>query len=236
MDWRQISVEITLLSEYKETIQDLNLKYSDSFVMYEDELTYVSEFSYGDRESLNIYLCGFREFGADVSKFKWDGSLLDSIVVKKGFFSLNSYSEIDKNLGLAWLVSRRTDRQNRKSLSRHNHSVTSFLNSLYATIPGAPGIKLSMDLKIVQDIVNPTYTEWTKALEKCLQFRSVPVSPDFAIFLNNQAGDRFLLANKFAFIGSLNHERQVIIHHKLAGQEFLDFKNRYRLDIEILHA
>ena len=223
------------MAEYKETCEDFNLRWSNTFVLFEDRVTYICGAYYPDEENketkeewfVQIEVKGKREKRSDL-----DSSMLQPLMFDSKFF--NDFSSTETNPACLHF-SRTPRRQNKRSICADNTLIITPLLPLLQKIRNRNPGHYNLNGSYVDLLLAHKYPDYQHALSLCSQHLIVAVSPSLAVALSSISPDRFLLVSPFGFIGEAT-EDTLFVRHPGARQEVLDFVNRNSLNLQVINA
>lgn len=164
------------------------------------------------------------------AEIEFDPNKVEVLHFDSHYFNLTE--ELTKelpSLGMAMLFQRQAQRQNRRGLSTATCRLGTLMYVLYNRYGKSiyPN-HLSPSFGIIECMQKPVYPTFADAFQKCKDFGSVAISPEFALFLNPYSNENYLLASKYGFIGE-GTSRDMTIYHDASYQEFSDYLWRNKL-------
>ena len=226
---------------YKDTVDDFNLKWSNSYAFQGDELVYVFGAQYDeDEESKDpkyFVSLGCPNNGKRLV-VNMDLDSLTPILIDSQFFNsvdLDSPPSIETKNVAALLFSRNPRRQNKRSVCGENTTIHSPLGKLLSSFSRKWSKDLVINFHYVQSLLATKYPSYLDALEYCKKHVGVAISPDFAVGLSPLTSDGYILMSKFGFIGTADSET-LRVKHKGSMQEVTDFVSRNRIKLRVVDA
>ena len=208
---------------YIETADDLERKYSGTYVKYKDKVVLVTEFTQLDEE-IRIY---YKDSGGKSNECVYDHSIIP-ILFDTHFFNRTIKDQIPGTLH-----NRLARKQYRRSICSDNSKLTCPILDLYK-IYGQSCYNWSStwNFSDITAMLNPTYPNYFAALEKLPELQVVSISPKFAVCLSNLSTNRYLLCSLFGFIGECD-AHTITVEHEAALQEVLDYVAYARVPVRV---
>ena len=207
---------------YNESADDLSRKYGNSYVLWNGEVQYCSEFRYNNKDVIVVIF-------SDIEEQVYDPRALSVPSVEFGFFN---YSKAPTGFPKCWSHSRRPKRQWHRGICDANTHLESPWERMLNLL-GKQNIALRVDKVVVNNMVTPVFPKIAEALEELERVKCVAISTQYAVCLHPQHATRALLTTPFSFIGEVVSPREWIVKHHVMLQEIVDFSNRNNLGIDV---
>ena len=229
------------MPEYNDTLDDFNLKWSNTFALYKNELHYVYAAEVnenpGARDDERYFVTLENAQQKRQIYYNFDLSCLTSILVDSQYFNGVDLTQpsIPKKIVACMHIARNAKRQNKRSLSSENSTI---LNPYYTIITLGQSrwpAQYKWTSEMVTRLLEQTFPAYTDALALCHQHLMVAISPNFAVALSNFSSNRYLIASQFGWIGEAT-KTALYIHHPGSRQEVCDFVHRNHLPLQVLNA
>ena len=219
---------------YDDTVADFNLKWAHSYVLVNEEPTYIQTAEHTEEDNEEAYeVSGLNRIGKfRISNFNFDS--VKPIIVDSCFFNIDG-SDPTKGESEALHIIRSGQRQNKRSLCQDSFRLVDPITHLLNNFGLRWYDKKEFDWRVVDGLLKPRYpTSLDEAMERCKTNWSVALSPNFSITLSPQKEYPFLLKSLFGFIGGIR-ENKIIVHHKASLQEVTDLvkRNNYAVTVEL---
>ena len=225
---------------YRETHQDLNKRFSDSWINFREEIIYCHGFdpksdgtivvTYTDSEGnqqgkAGVTLEDFKQIPVNFGLF----NIPPSYVASNRRYQ-SSVCKVTKNPTRHYTRGWNSRTMNIKVMGTpalDQATRSSFPNPFMVRLTGA----------IFNHIVKPVYPSYAEAWRLCEEQVSQAFCSKFFHQLHNSKNGIRLLGSEFGFIGESTPE-EVIIKHRGAGQEFMDWmsRNDMHTKIRVTHA
>jgi hypothetical protein len=179
------------------------------------------------RDDNGIYTEIYMSDGKNSRKMKFEESKLDVISPDSCFFNPYPFTSKTKLARGARMFIRFPKRQWKRSLCDE----TAILSSPLRTIYKAYGLKVPWDdfsfpWEVVKGLLEEHYPSIKEAVVLIKNAGAVAIGPLHCVTLSS-IGMNPLISSLFGFIGEIDVKKQaMLIHHKLAFQETLDFLHR----------
>ena len=224
---------------YKENAHDLNIKYANTVTNYEEHgLVLWSGF---DDTADGVLGHG------STTKGKLNNFIVDPTCIRTFEFStkfVNIPLELQRGAlqpwacSGAWLLRRLVRRSAIKGFSHNNYKLEAPITTFFRKLKNSL-IPLNFTFDIISCLFSPSYKSYATAWQEIEIFRSIALSPDFALYLNPhlQNKDALLIGSKFGFIGYA-YPNRVDIYHQGSYQETTDFfqRNRETTNLTVCHC
>lgn len=228
---------------YKDTVEDFNLKWRNSFAIVDNQVVYIQGAFYDEKtedgeEPPNFYVQIHFSDKTKIKKYDFDLESPTPILCNAQFFNCGDLDgpELIEDLQTACLYySRWPRRQNKRSICTDNSVLVSPLYPLIHQIKGRWPDHYNIGFQHVNAILTNKYPLYSQALEYCRKHGAVALSPDFAVGLSSLRGDKFLFLSQFGFVG-LADESNIYVKHKGSLQEINDFVSRNTLNVRVIDA
>ena len=223
------------LPEYEDNFDDFNLKWQNTFVYVDNEILFCNGIKSNDEG--NTYV----ELYKRETRFRYpdfDFNSITPIVFDSQFFNacnLDEKNSIKVKKVACLKLSRMPRRQNKRSLSTENTSISCFYTDLLSPFRLRWTHNYILCDDYIRAILAKSFPSYKQALHHCHNHLMVAISPEFAVALSNISQDKYLLASQFGFIGEAT-ENQLFIRHPGSWQEINDFVRRSHLDVEVINA
>ena len=222
------------MPEYKDTIDDFNLKWSHTYAFLNNEVVYIDQAVIDEKEEQYFVMISKNQKTEHMVNFDFD--LLTPISFDSQFFNACDLDVENKSKSIACLhIARSSKRQNKRSICRDNSVIVSPLRPLLKQINRRFVIDFQISEKYILQILKQSFPTYQKSLELCNNYLMVALSPDFAVALSSISKDKYLLASQFGFIGEADKEC-LYVHHQGSLQEVNDFVRRNNLNLRVVNA
>lgn len=226
---------------YKDTVGDFNLKWGASYALHEGQLVYVYGAFFdkeGEEDETKYYVQLGKENKGKDRIYGFDLESLTPILVDSQFFNavdLDGPSALKNNMMAAMLISRSPRRQNKRSISDENTTISTPMWPVVRLISNRwpNGYRISFD--VIRMLLAERFPPYYMAFDYCKTHGAVALSKDFAIGLSSISEDKYLFMSQFGFIGEADLEN-IYVKHKGSFQEVLDFVSRHRLKVRVIDA
>ena len=222
------------MPEYKDTIDDFNLKWSHSYVLIDGEPSFIQSAEYTDEEDEQGYVVYGQTRTGKFTTPQFNLECVKPIVVDTCFFNIDN-SDPNNGESEALHIIRTGIRQNKRSLCQDSFRLMDPLTGLLNILGVMWYDKKEFDWKVVDGLLKPHYPiSLEEAMGRCKTNWAVALSPNFSITLSPQKEYCFLLKSLFGFIGGIR-ENKIIVHHKASLQEVTDLvrRNNYATSVEL---
>jgi hypothetical protein len=219
---------------YKETADDLNKKFHNSYALYRGRLAYLSHFQSHPNGSI-VAMIQYDENKSEMTEIDPDSFSL--IPVPSMFVNTHDLTSND-SLIPATQVWRYPRRQWKRGINGDNTSTRCPMKALYSAIGKSFSGSIwdrSISFNLVRRIMDPQYPTLSQALGHLEKFQAVAIAPMFAVCLSNVSSDWALLTSLFGFIGEVR-DKTIIVRHRPALQEVRDYVSRTNQQITVDYA
>lgn len=214
---------------YVETWDDLNKKYSDTFIRYAGQISYCCNIvEKGGALVIHIKTLGPRG-GLHEDICVYDALKLEELHVNARMFNKtegHKLQEPHENTAVGTLLWKSPRRQWKRSLCRGTVHLVSPVAELYSRFGKSFRWNRELSFQSVIDLfteIYPTVHEGFKLLERLI---CVAVGPDYCLVRSTISDKKALVASKFGFIGEFHPEEGFTVQHPPAAQELKDFLQR----------
>lgn len=225
---------------YKDTVDDFNLKWAHTYVMYHDQPIYLHGAHYANPEteeeeqSSDEIGVKLQQLGHTKSEIHLDFKIDDIVPI---MFNSHFYNRLPTDFPtgpICLFVARSARRQNKRSISDENTYLTDPLTPIYQKFKIRPE-SLAITFQDIVALLQAKYPSYGDALDYCNKFKMIALSPDFVVSLSTISTNKYLLANQFGFIGEAD-ANNLYVHHQGSLQEVNDFVYRTNLPLRVLNA
>lgn len=220
------------MPEYKETADDLNKKYHNTWILYDGKPSFIHHFQPTDRGVAAGLTTLGPKGGTLESAVVIDPNKIDVIPVNTSFINNAPLSGTGGAIPAIFL-SRKPKRQWRRGLCADNTQIKCPVSSLFSILGrNIPSWAGNIDGTLIRNLINASYPTLAQACASVPEKLAVAISPMFCVCISNVSLERFLLTSTFGFIGecTANH---IWVHHQPARQEVLDFVARTQQPIVV---
>ena len=227
------------MQPYKETLEDINLKWGQTYVLINEKIVFIHAAYYIDDDESKPYLVKIFSDGISSMVENFDLESLKPLLFDSQFFNI---SNLEMNVAVesyqsgCLLLARNPRRQNKRSICYENTTVRSpveFFNKWLYSHRQPQEYRLTTDM--IQSLIKPIFPPYERALAFCKNNIAVAISPLFAVTLSNIHPDKYLLASQWGFIGEAD-KNTLYIHHPGSFQEVIDFVQRSHLNLEVINC
>ena len=216
------------MPQYRESIDDLHRKYAGTYVFYDGEFSYVTQFdSDNDDEDIFISCDGATPYHGPFSEKKLEPIMKDSC-----YFNNASFKEKNPSGIAAIKYWRYPRRQWRRSLCEDIAHLESPMFPFYSMsgkrLPYWDG---RLRFSVAKNLVFAEYPPIDFALKKLEDYQAIAISPDYCISLSS-LDEKPLLSSMFGFIGVVE-DKKFLIYHEPTLQEVSDFVRRTNQPFEV---
>jgi hypothetical protein len=225
------------LPEYKDTLDDFNLKWAQTYALLNDKVIYCHGAHYDEEDrDPQVYVDIVRAQTKE-RLLNFDFNSLTPLLFDSQFFNGTDFKGAGpvSHETACLHIARSSRRQNKRSLSMDNTAIISPYYPVISQIQSRWPNHYSITFKHIENLMAGKFPQYQEALTYCLKYLMVAISPNFAVALSNISTDKYLLASQFGFIGEADRTT-LYIHHKGSYQEVRDFVQRNNLDLQVLHA
>lgn len=227
------------MAEYVETWDDLNKKYSDTFLKWRGNLCYCEQFGHSDNKTIAVLHFLGPKRGLHKEHLDYEESALEELHVDACMFNRTDgkpWSSIPENWSVANLLWRSPRRQWKRSLCPSTVQLLSPVQDLYAAIRKTPKWEKKLTLQSIPDLLEAKYPPINEAFQLLERFVCVAIGPNYCLSRSTISDAKALVSSKFGFIGEYGPKEGFIVHHEPATQELRDFVQRINQNVRIQHA
>ena len=224
------------MPEYKDTLDDFNLKWGNSYVLLDDIPTYIHHAEYLDEEPPDYVVSGqTKEKKFHLENLDFDR--IKPIVVGSCFVNVWPAAEQQKNKAyvVATKIERTGQRQNKRSFSDENMRISDPMRDVMQHFQSRWNKVFAPNWPIVLAALQPHYPSFQQALTTCQEYLAVALNPNFAITLSPYKDKPFLLKSLYGYIGYVEPGR-IKVNHKASFQEVRDYVQRSGENLEVTLA
>lgn len=208
----------------QESLDDLNRKYAGTWVLLGGNVVFLTEIADYSEEEKTYTFCSAT---SNVSHGPID--LLQVIMPNTMYFNNASFAEKKSKNPAALRFSRLPKKQWKRSICKDNTWITDF----FAGITSHCKLRVhhpacdveSLGTAGISRLVSPTYPEFHRALKLVESFKSIAISPEFAICLSHIHPERFLLRSLYGFVGEAD-SNMIYVRYPPVEQEVRDYLRR----------
>ena len=225
------------MPEYRDTVDDFNLKWSSSFARYKNEPVYVYGAHVMDEEKddsdIYVQLSDLSNGKSlKIPEFDLDHGL-EPLVINSHLFNSTDFSQPQKNHSACLHIRRLPRRQNKRGICTENVSIYIPFSQIAASLGHFWQDYVGLNSKDLKFALNCVYPNYAQALALCHDYYMVAISPNFAVALSSLSSDKYLFASRYGFIGEAD-QGHICIHHKGSLQEVRDFITRNNLLVSLV--
>ena len=208
---------------YIETADDLERKYSGTYVKYKDKVVLVGEFA-SDDDGIRMY---YSDSSGKVHECIYDHSITPIL------FDTHFFNRTVKDSIPGTLHNRLARKQYRRSICSDNSKLTCPILDLY-NLYGQPCYiwNSKWAFSDIMAMLNPVYPNYFAALTELPTLQVISISPKFAVCLSNLSKERYLLCSLFGFIGECD-AHTITVEHEAALQEVLDYVAYAKIPVRV---
>lgn len=215
---------------YKDTADDLNKKFHNTFVKYNGVPALVHHFG-GEGDGLHFQLA-VDEHGRNIPQNYIPGCI-EPINFDAMFINNTVFKDAENPAIPAVLVQRKPRRQWKRGMCVDNTRTTCPIWPLYKSFgKNLPHWAGNLDLTLIKRLLAPKYPTWDEAKELVKSYQAVALGPMFALTISSISATKHLLASHFGFIGEVQGNT-IIVKHSPALQEVRDWVSRSGMQVAV---
>ena len=223
---------------YNETIDDFNLKWANTYALYQQKLVFVHSIEFSEDEEEPAYsalLYHSNKTKEHLTNF--DLNILTPIVVNSSLFNSRPLTDLTSAVSTqdptCLRISRRARRMNKRSLCDEQSKLSSpamyFMSKVSYKISGNNS---AFSFQKIEHLLKNEYPAYQQAFDILSGHIMLALSSDFAIMASHIDSDQCLFASQWGFIGTAT-PTEIIVHHKPSYQEVCDFVRRKHLEVSV---